>query len=66
MAGGCCTTAAALIGCKRPISCLRYKTRRWSQSAVGSRRRLMQLTNAVAGLSELHRRRVYRSEAIAD
>ena len=26
--GGCCTTAAALIGYKRPISWLRYKTKK--------------------------------------
>ena len=28
MAGGCCTIAAALIGYKRPISWLRYKTKK--------------------------------------
>ena len=27
-AGGCCTIAAALIGYKRPISWLRYKTKK--------------------------------------
>ena len=45
MAGGCCTTAAALIGCKRPISWLRYKTKKVEPKCS---RRLMQQANAVA------------------